>query len=207
MLSLYLSWTLLIVSLWTSGLCQNLQQKTLNVLYPKINDTETIDCDCYNFSCDSVHWFRTVSNHSKIEYLGNYNKADRRNYADKEKEKLFKFSIKGGTSFSLRFISVTKEDTGIYSCILKDRKKNEMWRPGVLLLPGVPSPTLPPMIKPKKPAKPGCRCPKKNISQNGCSSLVLWPLVGVIAGLALAVICTLYYFSRLPKKCRHRLVK
>lgn len=39
-------------------------------------------------------------------------------------------------SFVLRIINVTQKDTGIYSCVLKDKSNNEMWRSGVRLLPG-----------------------------------------------------------------------
>ncbi|KAF1391334.1 hypothetical protein PFLUV_G00041040 [Perca fluviatilis] len=205
MILLPLAWTLLMVSLWTSGSSQILQQEPVNSLYPKILSTEEFGCDCGNISCDSVYWFRSISNHRKVEFLGQCTIV-RPTYGldvDKARFKLFSKS----TSFTLRIINVTEEDAGIYSCVLKNRKANiEMWKPGTLLLPGVIPPTLPPKATPKPPVKSVCRCPKKNSSQ-GCGSLVLWLLVGLIAALALGLICTLYYFSRLPKKCRHHFVK
>ncbi|XP_070759208.1 uncharacterized protein cd8b [Enoplosus armatus] len=202
-----LAWTLLTVSLWTSGLSQIMQQEAANVLYPELFSTEAIECDCMNISCDSVFWFRSISNHSKVQFLGKCNNADRATYGAGVETKRFKLSRKSGVSFALRIINVTEEDAGIYSCVLRDRKNTEMWKPGVLLRPGVIPPTSPPVTKPKPPVKSVCRCSKKNSSPDGCGSLILWPLVGLLAALALALICTLYYFSRLPKKCRHRFVK
>ncbi|CAK6958309.1 T-cell surface glycoprotein CD8 beta chain [Scomber scombrus] len=206
MFSLPLAWTLLTVSLWTSGLCQILKNGPLNVLYPKLGQTEAIYCDCVIIPCDSVYWFRIISQDKKVEYIGSYNNADRVYYKDINKSSRFTFNRRGSSSFSLRISNVSQEDTAIYSCVLKDRKNNEMWIPGTLFLPGVTPPTVPPVTKAKKVVKPSCRC-KKSSSQDGCDSLILWSLVGLIAGLALAIICTLYYFSRLPKKCRHRFAK
>ncbi|TDH14422.1 hypothetical protein EPR50_G00042750 [Perca flavescens] len=206
MILLPLAWTLLTVSLWTSGSSQILLQEPVNSLYPKILSTEDIGCDCANISCDSVYWFRSISNHGKVEFLGQCTIV-RPTYGLNVDTARFKFFSKG-PSFTLRIINVTTEDAGIYSCVLKSRKENkEIWKPGTLLLPGVIPPTLPPKAKPTKPpVKSVCRCSKKNSSQ-GCGSLFLWPLVGLIAALALGLICTLYYFSRLPKKCRHHFVK
>ncbi|XP_070815489.1 T-cell surface glycoprotein CD8 beta chain [Chaetodon trifascialis] len=202
-----LAWILITVSLWTSGSSQILQQESVRILYPKIHSTETINCDCANMSCDFVYWFRSLSSHSKVQFLGRCNNANRATYGTDVEQERFILNRKNSQSFTLRIIDVTEEDTGIYSCVLKDRKNTEMWKPGVLLRPGAIPPTLPPVAKPKPPVKSVCRCPKKRSSQGGCSTLILWPLVGFIAALALALLCTLYYFSRLPKKCRHHFVK
>ncbi|XP_059184592.1 uncharacterized protein cd8b [Centropristis striata] len=203
-----LAWTLWTVSLWTSGSSQFLQHGHVTVFYPKILSTEVIYCDCANMSCVSVYWFRSISKHSKVtlQFLGTCNNAGIDSYGDGLDKTRFKISRKSSTSFTLRITNVTEEDTGFYSCVLKDRKHAESWKTVVHLQPGVNAPTLPPPTKRKPPVKPICRCPKKK-SQDGCGSLVFWPLVGLIAGLAVALLCILYYFSRLPKKCRHNFVK
>ncbi|KAM3620788.1 uncharacterized protein V6R79_001963 [Siganus canaliculatus] len=202
-----LLWTLLAASLWASGLGQFIEEETAITLYPKILDTATIECDCAKISCDSVYWFRSISGHSKLQYIGRCNNAGRPTYRDNKDEERFKFHRKSGTSFTLRILNVTEEDTGIYSCVLTDLSKKEMWKPGVLLLPGVTPTTVAPTTKPKPPVKTVCGCTKKKSSKDGCGSLILWPLVGLNSALAVALLCTLYYFSRLPKKCRHHFVK
>ncbi|XP_068576381.1 T-cell surface glycoprotein CD8 beta chain [Cebidichthys violaceus] len=206
MIVLPLAWTLLTVSLWTLGSSQILKQELVKIRYPEILSTAAIDCDCVNISCDYVYWFRSSHDHRKLEFLGKSNNADRTTHGVGVDATRFKFS-RQSMSFTLRIINLTEKDTGIYSCVLKDRKNTEMWKPGILLRPGVIPPTLAPKTKPKPPVKSVCRCPTENSSQDGCGSLVLWPSVGLVAALALALICTLYYFSRLPKKCRHHFVK
>ncbi|XP_070704289.1 T-cell surface glycoprotein CD8 beta chain [Pempheris klunzingeri] len=205
-----LLWTLLTVLLWTSGSSQIQQQETAKVLYPKILSTEDVDCDCSNIMCDLVSWYRSVSSHSKMQFLGKCNNADRATYGPGVDRKRFILKRRSSSSFSLRIINVTEEDAGVYFWVYsyaKNGTKTGMWKPGILLRPGVTPPTLPPETKSKTPVKSVCRCPKKKPSQDGCGSLSLWPLVGLAAALALALICTLYYFSRLPKKCRHQFVK
>ncbi|XP_071350737.1 T-cell surface glycoprotein CD8 beta chain [Trachinotus anak] len=208
MIPLPLAWTLLTVPLWTAGSGQILLQEPIKVLYPAISSQETIECDCVDISCDYVFWFRSNVSQGKVQFLGHCNNADRVNYGPGVKETQFRFS-KRGSAFVLRITSVTEEDAGIYSCVLKDRSNKEVWKPGSLLQPGVTPPTSPPKEKPKPPVKSLCRCPKKNpsVAVGHCDAVVLWPLVGLTAGLGLALICTLYYFSRLPKKCHHHFKK
>ncbi|KAK5872859.1 hypothetical protein PBY51_013521 [Eleginops maclovinus] len=203
MILLPLAWTLWTVSLWTSGSSQTLLQEPLTVLYPKEFSSQTIECDCAQNPCDSVFWFRSISNHSKMEFIGQCNHADRVVLGPGVNHKWFKLSSKGSKVFALTIVNLTKEDAGTYSCVFK--KKNETWKPGTLLRPGENPPIIQTNTKPKPPIKPVCRCNKS--SQHGCGSLVFWPLVGLIAALLLAIIGTLYYFSRLPKKCRHHFVK
>ncbi|XP_062267292.1 signal-regulatory protein gamma [Platichthys flesus] len=203
MTTLPLAWTLLTVSLWTAGSSHIIVQEPVKVLYPAISSPENFECNC-NHSCDSVYWFRKTSLHSNLTFLGKCNTAERVTYGPDVEPAQFKLSKRGNAAFVLRINSVRKEDEGTYSCVLKDKGGEETWRSGTVLRPGGTPPTPPPKPKPKPPVKSVCRCsPKKNPTHDGCDYLVLWPLVGATAGLALALICTLYYFSRLPKKCRH----
>ncbi|XP_034095496.1 uncharacterized protein cd8b [Gymnodraco acuticeps] len=197
-----LAWTLWTVSLWSLGLSQTLLQEPLSVLYPEILSSLSIECDCADVVCDSVYWFRSISNNSKMEFIGQGNHADRIIFGNGVDKRRFKLISKSKMLFALKIINLTKEDTGTYSCVLKKRN-NETWKPGILLLPGV----IPQIIKTdtKPTVKSVCRCNKS--PQDGCGSLVFWPLVGLIAALVLTLVGTLYYFSRLPKKCRHHFVK
>lgn len=203
-----LTWTLWMVALWTSGWGLILQQNPPEVLYPKLLSNYSIDCHCSNFPCDSVSWYRFISGRSEVQYLGKSNHASRHFHGDKVDKNKFQFNTKGNTIFTLTVISLTKEDTGTYSCFLGGRKSNEVkWNSGVLLLPGVPPPTPPPPPPtPKKEIKSVCNCSNKR-SKDGCGFLILWPLVGLIAAITVALVGTLYYFSRLPKKCRHHFTK
>ncbi|KAL3977934.1 MAX dimerization protein [Sarotherodon galilaeus] len=203
MFLLSLAWLLLTGPLWTSDSKQILLEEEVSVRYPKILSNETIDCDCGKFPCDAVFWLHSDIS-GKVQFLGKCNNADR--VTDNVDERHFKLSKRGSKSFTLRIITVTKEDRGIYSCVLKDKSLNEMWKPGTLLLPGETPPTPPPKPKPKPPSKPTCRC-NTGDSKGGCGSMILWPLVGLLGGLALAVLCTLRYFSRLPRKCHHHFPK
>ncbi|XP_060926460.1 uncharacterized protein cd8b [Limanda limanda] len=202
MTTLLLAWTLLTVSLWTAGLSQILLQEPLKVLYPKISRQENIECNCIN-SCESVYWFRRTPLHSDLQFLGTSNKAQRVKYGAGVEEARFTLSKRGNTAFVLRIDGVTEDDEGTYSCVLRDNGGQDTWRSGTVLRPGGTTPTAPPKPKPKPPVKSVCRCPKKKPTHDGCDYLVLWPLVGATGVLALALVCTLYYFSRLPKKCRH----
>jgi len=107
----------------------------LTVLYPKILSSPTIECDCADVPCVSVYWFRSISNNSKMEFIGLGNHADRIKLGDGVDERRFKFIIKSKNLFALQIINLTKEDTGTYSCVLKKRS-DETWKPGILLLPG-----------------------------------------------------------------------
>ncbi|XP_077429460.1 uncharacterized protein cd8b isoform X2 [Vanacampus margaritifer] len=199
--AILLAWTLLTTCLWSLGSGQFLQQAA-SILHPQLLSTQFIQCDCINIICESVIWFRTIPNHNKVQFLGRLNNAKRLVYGDNVDTSRFQLSKKNSEAFTLRIGNVAKEDTGTYSCILKDRKNEELWQPGVLLLPQESLPTKPP----ESPRKLDCGCIKTSAAGD-CDSLILWSLVGLATVMMTTLICTLYYFSRLPKKCRHHFVK
>ncbi|XP_061688997.1 uncharacterized protein cd8b [Syngnathoides biaculeatus] len=193
-----ISWTLLTPCLQSLDLGQIPQPA---VMYPQLLSTAFIQCKCDNISCESVFWFRTISKQNKVQFLGKVNSANRPSPGDNTDDRRFQLSRKSSALFILQIFNVTEEDTGTYSCILKDRKNQEVWLPGVLLLPGEQLPTKPPQSTPRLI----CSC-SENLAGD-CDSLILWSLVGLAAVLVMTLTCSLYYFSRLPKKCKHRFVK
>lgn len=118
------------------GSSQILQQEATKFLYPKLLSTETIDCDCVNITCDNVYWFRSSSNFNTVQYIGRCNNADRAYHGVGVEAARFLLNRKNSMSFTLRIVKVTEKDAGIYSCVLKDRKNTEMWKPGTVLQPG-----------------------------------------------------------------------
>lgn len=116
----------------------NLQQEPSVIHYPELLSTKVIDCDCGAFPCDTVYWFRSVSSLGQVQYIGRNNNANRPIYANGVDTLKFQFHRRSMTSFTLTVVNVTEEDTGTYSCVLLDKKRNEEWKSGVLLLPGGP---------------------------------------------------------------------
>ncbi|XP_029539208.2 uncharacterized protein LOC115143195 isoform X2 [Oncorhynchus nerka] len=212
MTPLGLVWTM--VCLMTTVSCQTLSESDF-VRYPRINDTEVLTCECSSRSCQMVFWFRTLHNNLDFQFLLSLNNAGRTNHVASVDKHRFQASKRDGGSkmtFTLHIINISSEDAGLYTCMLQNQKENELWRPGVLLRPGETRPSLLPVTKPQPQGIPNSipngRCTKSNYqTPKGCGSKVLWPLVGVLLALAVALISTLYYFSRLPKKCRHQFAK
>uniref|UniRef100_A0A8C7HJS5 Cd8 beta n=1 Tax=Oncorhynchus kisutch TaxID=8019 RepID=A0A8C7HJS5_ONCKI len=201
MTPLGLIWTM--VCLMTTVSCQTLSESDF-VRYPRINDTEVLTCECSSRSCQTVYWFRTLHNNLDFQFLLSLNNAGRTNHESSVDKHRFQASKRDGGSkmtFTLRLINISSEDAGLYTCMLQNQKENELWRPGVLLRPGETRPTLLPVTKPQPQGIPNSipngRCTKSNYqTPKGCGSKVLWPLVGVLMALAVALISTLYYFSR-----------
>lgn len=113
-----------------------LQQEKLVALYPQLLSTEAITCDSGNIPCDTVYWFRTIPATGQVQFLGKINNANVFSHGKGVDTARFDFKRKTRTSFLLKIINVTEEDTGVYSCVLKDRKAIEVWKSGILLLPG-----------------------------------------------------------------------
>ncbi|XP_053724500.1 uncharacterized protein cd8b [Synchiropus splendidus] len=199
-----LIWTLILM--WMPVPSQAQGQDPPHVLYPEILSSVSIECDGSKNS-DSVYWFHTSTHQRRVQFLVKSNNANRGSYGDKVDKSRYKIN-KRGSAFTLRIINVTEDDAGVYSCVLKDLQNEEVWRPGgTLLRPGVDPPVPTTLPKPKPEVKKDkCKCEQPK-SPGGCSSLILNVLVALLSVLTLAIIGTLYYFSRLPKKCRHHFVK
>ncbi|XP_059381513.1 uncharacterized protein cd8b isoform X2 [Carassius carassius] len=117
----------------------------------------------------------------------------------------FKGSVSSGQRvvYSLRITGLQEDEIGFYSCMFKTKSIMPV---GYYIMPGVNPPTVkPPTVKTKTPKKT-CNC-KPPSSPKGCEQSVLWPGIGALLLLAITLAGTLYYFSRLPKKCRHRFTK
>ncbi|KAK0140897.1 hypothetical protein N1851_022106 [Merluccius polli] len=158
------------------------------VLYPEVDTSPTLTCKC-DQACNEVLWFRSLEADGRIQFLASMNTASRSNQGDAR----FKASIKD-TKGLLRIERVTPKDTGVYSCMFKILKTNEsVWTPGIHLLPGVPAPTPVPTTT----AEPVCKCPgnPQTLPPKACVSVMMWPLVGILAALVTALLSTLYYFS------------
>lgn len=182
-------------------------QATSAIRYPKINGSESLNCDCPDHACQEVFWYRYLQTTKTFQFLMYVNSAGRELIGDNLNPSLFKGTVSNGpkVSYNLRIADLQREDAGFYSCMFKAKK---IMPSGYYIKPGVNPPTLqPPTVKTEKPKRTSCNHCKHNRTTKGCESSVLWPGIGALLLLAIALAGTLYYFSRLPKKCRHRFTK
>lgn len=116
-----------------------LEQDKPVALYPDLFSEALIHCTDGNLQPDAVYWFRTLlpaAAAARAQFLGKLNNADVFSPGEGVSRDRFKSRKKTKNVFSLKIINVTEEDAGLYSCVMKDRKATEVWKPGVLLLPG-----------------------------------------------------------------------
>ncbi|XDV38415.1 hypothetical protein PO909_007830 [Leuciscus waleckii] len=196
------------VFVWMAAAVLPSFQATSNVFYTKINGTQSLNCECPDHTCQEVFWYRYLESTNTLQFLMYVNSAGR----EKHDENIAASKFKGTVStvknvvYTLRIMELQEDDAGLYSCMFKTKN---FVPAGYYIMPGVNPPTVqPPTAKTQKPVKvnKNCFCNKKN-SPKGCEHLVLWPGIGALLLLAITLAGTLYYFSRLPKKCRHRFTK
>ncbi|KAJ8401549.1 hypothetical protein AAFF_G00378660 [Aldrovandia affinis] len=194
--------------MWIAVIVQSIQ--ALRMQYPELNVLETVKCECK--TCQAVLWYwQPLQIPAKFQFLFYHNNADKVVYEPSVNQTKYKGGKQEGgrtITYSLKISAVQKSDAGLYFCLVHyHNNRNEPSDPGVQLRPGVKPPTPSPPPPPKTPS--ACRCRNRGIKKylQGCGRLVLWPLVGLLVSLVVVLIATLYYFSRLPKKCRHRFVK
>ncbi|XP_058271408.1 uncharacterized protein cd8b isoform X2 [Hemibagrus wyckioides] len=166
-----------------SFLCFLTAVSAAKVSYPSINGSESLTCDCPDHRCQKVYWYRLLQGSVTPEFLMSANSVNIPHYAKNIDEKRFKSSVtdSGKVQFTLRITGLREQDAGFYSCVLSSQNSaqdpKDLMPVGYSILPG------------------------------GCKSLVLWSCIGAVLLLVVVLISTLYYFSRLPKKCRHHFVK
>ncbi|XP_051955758.1 uncharacterized protein LOC127624845 [Xyrauchen texanus] len=175
------------------------------VLYPKINGSETLTCQCPDSSCQTVYWYRYLEKNNSLQFLMFSNSAGREEHGEDIISTRFKGSVSPGKlSYSLRISGLQEDEAGLYSCVFRNKLDKPV---GVFIRPKVSHPTSPPPPPMVKTKKTTCKCINPSVSTKGCIHLVLWPSIGALLLLAVALAGTLYYYSRLPKKCRHRFAK
>ncbi|XP_016126819.1 uncharacterized protein [Sinocyclocheilus grahami] len=180
-------------------------QATPSDLYTKISGSEILSCECPDHSCQEVFWYRYLKRTNTLQFLVYVNSAGREQHGEHLNVTRFKGSVSSGQRvvYTLRITGLQEDETGLYSCMFKTKNIMPV---GYNIMPGVNPPTVqPPTVKTKKPVKI-CNCKPSN-SPKGCEKFVLWPGIGTLLLLAITLAGTLYYFSRLPKKCRHRFTK
>ncbi|KAL6469859.1 hypothetical protein MHYP_G00209780 [Metynnis hypsauchen] len=181
----------------------------VTILYPSLGASETLICECPDHQCQKVYWYRFLQDTEKLQFLVFGNSANNVMHAEGINATRFKVSANevSKITFSLRITGLQKNETGFYSCMFDSPKQKSQMPAGYYIRPGEYLPTsAPATVKTPKKTKTKV-CPSNIQLVKGCKPLVLWPSVGVLLVLAVVLISTLYYFSRLPKKCRHRFTK
>ncbi|KAA0719846.1 hypothetical protein E1301_Tti011727 [Triplophysa tibetana] len=195
-------WSCLFV--WTAAATLTTSRATSTILYTKVNGSETLTCKCPDHKCQEVFWYRYLETNNSFEFLLYFNSAGSEKHENNaNKHRLRGFLSSGEMIYTLRITGLQTDEAGLYSCMFKTK---HMIPDGYYIRPGVNPPTLhPPTVKPEKPNRSCRSC--KPFAPKGCMSSVLWPGIGALLLLAGILAGTLFYFSRLPKKCRHPFAK
>ncbi|XP_053504840.1 uncharacterized protein cd8b [Ictalurus furcatus] len=198
-----------------SFLCFLTAASAVTVKYPSINGSETLNCECPDHQCQKVYWYRLLKNRDTPEFLMHTNIFNKPNYAKNVEQNRFKTAFIDSTKalFTLRITGIQEKDAGFYACLLISHNSaqdpKDLMPEGYSIRPGESIPTLPPTTvkNPKRVNRLPNICKSNHQSLKGCKSLVLWSGISAVLLLVVILISTLYYFSRLPKKCRHRFAK
>ncbi|XP_072517816.1 uncharacterized protein cd8b [Salminus brasiliensis] len=192
-------------------LCLLAAASAVTVLYPSLNGSETLTCDCPDHQCQRVFWYRFRRDTETLQFLLYCTSANSVIYGENINSARFKASLTEGSAkitYALRISSLQKDDAGFYSCLLYGPRHDpkSLMLPGYYIKPGEHRPTSPPPTVKQRESKKECK--KQNSAKAvGCQPRVLWSSAGGVLVLTVVLVSTLYYFSRLPKKCRHRFTK
>ncbi|KAJ8338753.1 hypothetical protein SKAU_G00355390 [Synaphobranchus kaupii] len=195
---------------WAAVAVQSL--KSSSPRYPVLGESESLHCDCKEKHCQPAFWCRMRTN-NEFQFLLSHTTVDKSIHGPGFGPTKFTGAVQSSdtTKYSLKILGVQEEDAGLYFCILAHKRTFYLGSPATELKFGEKPPT-PPRNTPttaKAKAPPSCSCPGKAKTQpvKGCRVAVWSALVGTLLSLALALLATLLYFSRLPKKCHHQLIK
>ncbi|KAI4901499.1 hypothetical protein NFI96_012300 [Prochilodus magdalenae] len=183
---------------WTF-LCILAAASAVTDLYPSIGGSETLSCPCPDHQCQKVYWYRFLQESAELQFLVFCNSANNAEYGPDVDQTRFKVSANEGTRivYTLRITGLQKNESGLYSCMFNSPKHDQQSQipAEYYIRAGEHRPTVsPPTVKTPKKTKPKV-CPSNNQSVKGCKPLVLWPCVGILLVLGVALISTLYYFS------------
>ncbi|KAK6494977.1 T-cell surface glycoprotein CD8 beta chain-like [Huso huso] len=204
-----LAW-LWVAASWVAAASSLILTQTPNSVTVPENNSVSISCkgEAQNDQ-KAVFWYRQTNGTTDFQFLMHTSTIGRETHA-KGIEQRFKTTLRSGPELCILKISMLKkEDSGMYYCTVLHGGIYTA-ASGTNLTVGELPPSPPPTTKPTKPKpKKPCHCSSGILKTKGfsCGSLVLGPLAAGAAALLVAVVSTLYYFSRLPKKCRHRMIK
>ncbi|XP_027008420.2 uncharacterized protein cd8b [Tachysurus fulvidraco] len=196
-----------------SFICFLTAASAVTVSYPSINGTEDLTCCCPDHQCMQAYWYRLLQGSDTPEFIVYINNLKIHEFGksiDKNRFKATAFDSQK-ICYTLRISGLQKQDAGFYSCVIKTQNSaqnpKDLMPDGYVIWPGViistPAPSTVKTPKRRKPQPNKC----KPSNPKGCKSLVLWSGIGAVLLLVVVLISTLYYYSRLPKKCRHHFVK
>ncbi|XP_076140833.1 uncharacterized protein cd8b isoform X2 [Alosa pseudoharengus] len=177
--------------------------------YIRPNDSVALTCECSDTTVQKIYWYRTRQSDDVYEYISFHNAADIHNVSKSTKLLGRLQSQKSGKTYTLTVKGLQVEDAGWYSCYFPSKTQTEFNSYWLRVGEVAPTPSQPPKPKKttKKPKSKSCCSSKRPPDIQGCGKWVLWPLSGCLVVLAVFLVAVLCYFSRLPKKCRHRFVK
>ncbi|XP_063067495.1 CMRF35-like molecule 8 [Engraulis encrasicolus] len=202
-MSLTTAWVML--GLWSVALGHKVDMR-----YLAVQSSATISCECQDTTCQKVYWYRVRQSDGVYEHLLCYTSADAAHPSDTAMRGRLQ-GRKGSTKtqYTLTLSNLTREDAGWYSCAIPKQTYDDTYWLRVGEAP--PTTPAPPQKTTKIPSRrPGPKLPSCcSVYQppKGCGKWVLWPLCGGLILLTVLLVAVSFYFSRLPKKCRHQFVK
>ncbi|KAL0163115.1 hypothetical protein M9458_042511, partial [Cirrhinus mrigala] len=110
-------------------------QATPSVLYTKINDSQTLNCECPDHSCQEVFWYRYLERTKTLQFLLYVNSAGREQHGEHLDGSRFKGSVSSGqkVTYTLRITGLQEGEIGLYSCMFKTKNSMPV---GHYILPG-----------------------------------------------------------------------